>query len=349
VIITGTALALTNSRGIIDLLTNRREGVEILPDAYSIVQHNVPQSITNDASSGAFNTDGTDTPQIGAESDLVAFSVREAVYDGKNIYITVEARPSNPDYLLLAQYYQPSDVVINLGNQFAGMEGSVADYADEHNKTMIRSWAGIKGIDQEISDIFEPDGTQLYIISGAYETGADKLEVELSCGADRWLEVDGEFQIDMAETQRYTLSVTLDNTGAKEIKASATTAVYANCGVRVNKVTLSGSAMSIYVEIDYTVIDAEKFAAIDGDLGFEFLDEDGERLPGGADSGWKREAYDENGAHIIPKWTISAGMRIVQTSSIRAMDTLPDEIILRGYSQWNGEYTMFETFKFEMK
>jgi len=34
---------------------------------------------------------------------------------------------------------------------------------------------------------------------------------------------------------------------------------YSDCGIRVDRVTLTGTAMATYVEIEYTVIDASMF------------------------------------------------------------------------------------------
>jgi len=334
VAITGTALALVNPWGIIDLLINRREDLEVLPEAADIVQRNVPQNVTKESPPNAYITGEVETAGIGIGSDLVTFSVREAIYDGIVIYITIEVKPSRPDYLLIAQYYEPIDIVENLGTQFTQLEGSIADYAAANDKTMIRTWAGILGGNQSISEILEPDGTQLYIISGDYESDTDTEELEISCGANQWLESGGGYSIDMSATQRYTISVTLENSGAKEVAASSTPVIFNDCGVRVDKVTLTGTAMSIYVEIEYTVIDRVKFAEMDRGLSFELLDENGERLPAGADSDCGVYSLDDNET------------RFIQKSAIRAAQTLPGEIIMRGYNIWKDVW--YETHILEM-
>lgn len=129
------------------------------------------------------------------------------------------------------------------------------------------------------------------------------------------------------------LSVTLKNSGTKETVISEMPAIYSDCGVRVDKVTLTGSAMAIYADIEFTVIDKEKFAETDDGLWFEFLDDTGKRLPDGASSSGSVEAIDEN--HYILK------------VSLQASERLPSEIILRGYNCW--EKNRYETHAFEMK
>ena len=333
--LTSTALALTGSWGIIDLLAGRRENIEILPDADDIVQHDLPQTVIKTSLPEVTETVGTDTTENYTQSDPVKFSVREAVYDGHNIYITVEAKPLNADHLLLAQYNDPSDSVFELGSMFSDIGGTIADYAAANNKTMIRTWAGIIsrfGINQEISDIHEPDGTQVYIISGRYETDADNLELEISCGAGLWPPATGGYEMNMPKTQQDTISVTISNTGSGKTVTCTTPAVFSDYGVRVDKVTLSGSAMATYVEIEYTVTDKEKFTE---GLWFEMLDENGEALPGGADSGGEIIALDDSGT------------RYIQKDSIRATETLMGVITLRGYDC--SDKTRYETHMFEMK
>lgn len=125
----------------------------------------------------------------------------------------------------------------------------------------------------------------------------------------------------------------LKNSGTKGMVTSTEPVVYSDCGVRVDKVTLTGSAMAIYADIEYTVIDKEKFAGTDGGLWFEFVDENGNWLPSGASSGEGIIKIDE--------------YHYVQKVSLQASETLPSRIILRAYNGL-GE-NRYETHVFEMK
>lgn len=308
---TGTALAMTNTWGILDFLNGRRIDVEVLPDATEIVQ--------------------TDLPQEGGENKLAVFSVREAVFDGQNVYIIVEAKAKNPEYLLLGLDANLSDPVGNMGPLFDGQRGTIDDYAKVNYKTPIHTSVLLNLNGSSVDFVLEDDGTLVYMINGRYADNASQLSLELECITSPF--VDGS--IHMEDLQRNTLVVTLQNTGTKDIVTNMNTTEYADCGVRVDKITLSNSPMAIYVEIEFSVIDQNKFAETDGGLWFEFIDENGDRLPSGAGSSGIIEALDENGIYFI------------QRDSLRASEDLPSEITLRGYNAW--EKNRYEAHTFEMK
>lgn len=311
----GTALALTNTWGILDFLSGRRNEVKVLPEAAAIVQKDVSQK--------------------GNQTEFAAFAVREAVFDGQNVYIIVEVKPSSPGYLLLGTDASPSDPVGDMGPLFSGKTGTIADYARENNKEMVNTSVVISGENCSIviDYLLEDDGTLVYMLDSSYTGDSTASDMKLTCVAAPFVSREGTVEIDVLNKKRTTLSVTLKNSGTKETVSCTTPAIYGDCGVRVDKVTLSGSAMAIYAEIEFTVIDKEKFAETDDGLWFEFLDDTGGRLPGGAASSGSVKAVDEN--HFIQK------------VSLQASETLPGEIILRGYNCWDKN--RYETHTFEMK
>jgi len=331
VMVSTTALALTNTWGIMDFLTGFRTGIEVLPDAEDIIQKEVPQE--------------------GGESEMVAFSVREAIFDGQHIYIVAEARPTNSKYLLLGTDAMPSDPASGMGVFVSGENGTIKDYARKNDKTMLRTWVGMESSGYSgttsISFVLESDGTLVYMLSGEYDGGADELNLALACGFAPFLEQDGKDIIDTLHTQKIPLAVTLHSSGTTNTAVSTSSAVFEDCGVRVDAITLTSSPMSIYAEIEFTVINEEKYAKTDGGLWFEFLDENGERLPDGADSeGYIRPIGGADSEEHMS--TLGDGeTRFLQKTSIQAAEFLPDEVILRGYNAW--EKTRYETHAFEMK
>ena len=66
---------------------------------------------------------------------------------------------------------------------------------------------------------------------------------------------------------------------------------------------------------------------------FEFIDAEGNRLPDGAAGG---------GGTVIED-----AVHYVETSALGAMETLPREIIVRGFNCW--EKNRYETHTFEMR
>jgi len=308
----GTALAFTNTWGILDFLGGRRTDVKVLPEASAIVQKEVPQE--------------------GNKTDIAAFTVREAVFDGQSVYIVLDVKPSSSDYLLLGPDAYPSDHIANMGPIFSGETGTIADYARENRKVMFQTSVVISGANCSIAYLLEEDGTLIYMIDGRYEGDSTAPDVEFKCVAVPFVTENGKYTIDIDSRKDTTLSVTLKNTGTQEALTSIEPAVYGDCGVRVDKITLKGSAMSTYAEVEFTVVDEEKYAGTDG-ISFEFLDRYGERIPNGAASGGGIEAIDDT--HYIEK------------ISLQAMEKLPSEVILRGYSYWDKN--RYETHTFEMK
>lgn len=313
VLCAGTALALTNTWGILDFMSGRMNGVEVLPEAAGIVQ--------------------TDVSQSGGQTDFATFTVREAVFDGQNAYIVVDIQPSGSDDLLLGLDANPSDPVGNLGPLFTEKSGTIANYARENNKKLVYTSLSIEGVNQSIDFLLEDDYTLVYMINASITDVSSKLDLKLNCVAVPFVNKEGEDVIDTLNMKRTALSIVVENTGTKNIVTSTEPVKYSDCGVQVDKVTLTGSAMAIYAEIEFTVIDKEKFGETDGGLLFEFLDSNGERIPDGSGSNGGIETIDEN--------------HFVQKSSLQASDSLPGEIIIRGFNCW--EKNSYETHTFEMK
>jgi len=290
----GTVLAVTNTWGILDFLSGRRTGVEVLPEASEIVQ--------------------TEVPQEGTETDLAVFTVREAVYDGQSVFVVLDVKPLSPEYLLLGPDVYPSDYITDLGPVFSEKTGTIADYAEENHKVMLQTSIVINGADCSTDYLLSEDGTLVYMINGILIGSSETTELELGCVAVPFILQDGKYTRDFGNKKETVLTATLKNNGTKETLTSTEPVVFYEFGVRVEKITLSNSAVSTYAEIEYTVIDTEKYAKTDGGIWFDFLDNDGECIPGGAASGGGIESVDEK--HYIEKL------------SLQAMEKLPDEVIL---------------------
>jgi hypothetical protein len=312
VLCAGTALALTNTWGILDFISGRMNNKKVLPEAAGIVQ--------------------TDVSQSGGQTDFATFTVRQAIFDGENTFIIVDVKPSSSKYLLLGPDAYPADPVGNMGPLFADKTGTIADYAQENNKELIRTSLGIEGVNQSMDFLLEEDNTLVYMINASITDSSSKLNLKMNCVAAPFVSKEGESIVDETNMKRTSLSVALENTGTKDAVISAEPVIYSDCGVQVDKVTLKSSEMAIYAEIEFTVIDKEKFAKTEDGLWFEFLNGNGELLPNGAGSGSIEKIDDTH---------------YVQKSSVQASESLPGEIILRGFNCW--EKNRYETHTFEMK
>ena len=171
------------------------------------------------------------------------------------------------------------------------------------------------------------------MINGNYVDGAGDLQLTMEIDYAISPYIDG--YIDTENMERSTFAVKLQNSGALNVVTNVNTAEYLDCGVRVDKITLTGSPMGTYVRIEFSVIDEVKYAKTDDGLWFEVIDENGNRLPDGASSVGSVGPADDS------------GVRYIQTISIQASETLPSEIILRGYNCWDKN--RYETHTFEME
>jgi len=310
----GTVLAVKNSWGIFDFLSGRRQNVKVLPEVANMVQKEVSQK--------------------GNETEFGDFVVREAVFNGKSVYIVIDVEPSSSRYLLLGPDAFPTDPISNMGPIFSNITGTIADYAKGNNKEMINTSVGIDGVScNSIDYILEEDGTLVYMLNANIDSSSVQEDIEITCVAAPFVSLEGKNFIDDKNKKETTLSVTLINSGTEETVTSDMPVVFSDIGVRVDKVTLTASAMEIYADIEYTVIDKEKFEKTDKGLWFEVLDDTGNPISGGISSGEGIQVLDEN--------------RFIQRFSLQASETLPSEVTLRGYNILDKN--RYEAHRFEMK
>ena len=314
--ITGTALALTNAWGLLDYLSNRNINVEILPEATDIIQNDIQQK--------------------GGHSEKVDFSVREAIFDGQSIYVVVEAKPSTPEYLLLERCIEDTSApVSDMGSIFSEIPGSISDYLEEHSKTPLCVWVSME-YEEAMECVVEDDGTIVCITSGRYDgSGIDALTLELKCMVVPYTEQNGKDTIDMENSQDVPMTITLKNTGTIGTVSNTEPIFYSDCGIRVDRVTLTGTAMATYVEIEYTVIDASMFYDTYGGVWFEFVDKNGDRLPRGANHSGSRGPVD------------GSDTRYLVIDSIRPTATMPNEVTMRVYNA--VEDIVYGTHTFEVR
>lgn len=318
IMITTTALAFANDWGILDFLTKRENSVELLPEAEKIVQ--------------------TAMPQQGGTSEQVTFTVRDAVLDGQQLFVTVAAKPASPELLLLGTDAFPDDPVADMGPLFQDRTGTIAEYIRKNQLIPVKIWASVDNVPHNsVDSMLEEDGTLVCMLNARYEQGgADMENLTLSCGIVPFKAEGEAWVLDETGKQHTPLTVTLKNTGTqRETVTSTAPAEYSDVGVRVDQVTLTGTPMGIDAWIEYTIIDTEKYKATGGDLRFEFIDQNGERLPSGAQDGGGTQPLDDNGT------------RFVQTESLQAEETLPEKVILRGFNIM--EKNRYEAHPFDMK
>ena len=302
-LVTTTALALTNSFGILDYFDSRNNSGDVLPNASGIVQSDVPQNV--------------------GLSDMAIFAVRDAIFDGSDIYIAFTVTPKEDDTLLIPAWdYSLDDPIAVLGSLFNGETGTIAEYATA-NKLKI-AMASIGGLDGGWSCQIESDRT-LVIFVNSQHSGSDTeaLNLELPCFLIP-VPISEETQSNQPVA---TLSFTLNNTRHFEIASLSQVVEFIDIGVRIDNITLSASEVSVNVKVEYTVIDQAKFDTLDGGLMFEFLCDDYENLPFGPE----QRLPDGPGNGEVTQLD-DTNTRFEQTWSLAAMEDLPSYLIVRGFN-----------------
>lgn len=165
-IVATVAYAAVTQWGILDFL-GRYQDVEVLPDAANIIETNVPQQ--------------------GGEGTGMALSVRQALFDGTNIYLVAAVQPAQGT-LLLGPMDDPNDTVSTLGGVLKNETGTIAEYAAKHNLTMrsVSLYDRLAETGESYFDSFdwvtEEGGTLVFMLNGKYDGApTDALSMELVC------------------------------------------------------------------------------------------------------------------------------------------------------------------------
>lgn len=313
-LIAAVAIAAATQWGILDFFNRQGNSASVLPEAAQMIQKQIAQE--------------------GGQTDYASFSLREAVFDGHDVYLVLAAKPANDKILLIGPDLEPDDHMSNFGPLFDMSSTTVAEYAAQSGKEQIvrvsiadsEMLRGEDGVVGSIDFIMEEDGTLVLMIQGSHAYTGKPLPLELLCHAT-------PLGDDASEKSVASLSFTLDASLNETSVKSTQSAVFADCGVEVTSITLTASPIATYARIEFAVVDEDAYAQTDGGLWFEFLDENGERLPGGVSGTASIGSEDD--------------IHFVQLDSIAATEGLPQSVTLRGYNCW--EKNLYETHTFEMK
>lgn len=321
ILLATVAIAAAHQWGVLNFIAER-QGVQTLPEAQDLVQK--------------------DFAQADAQTDDAAFTVREAIFDGNNLYVVVAVNASNEDVLLMGLDSFPDDMAADLLGETKAGDLTLRDWAKENGKTkLVRismhddgAALGKPDFIDNIDFVMEDDGTLVYMLSGTYKGDAQAPTVYLNCASTVFGE-DETLDLEKQQTAKISIALPAAQNAPDGAVQNTAPAVYSDCGVQVDRITLKPTPMAIYCEVEFTIIDEAAYAATDDGLWFEFIDENGERLPGGATSG------------SIGASEGSDGKRFIQQESLQPMAAMPEKIILRGYNCWDK--SRYETHTFEMK
>ncbi len=311
ILLVAVAFAAASQWGIMDFM--ERHG-RVIPKATELVQ--------------------SDIAQQGGKTEAGQFTLRDAMLDGKDIYMVVAVKPADKNTMLLSLDAMLEDPASNMGPLYADETVSIREYAMAKGKTKLYYVDANPDPDcvQAKDFILEEDGTLVLILMGEYDNPAESFEISLSCIVIPYK----EDELDIEKRQDVPLTFTLDDVQMEDTAVYKVPQVYADCGVQVDEIVLAKSTIATHVKITFSVVDESAFKLTGGGLWFEFLDEKGERIDGGP-----------MGMGSIGEVEGTNGQIFIQEDSLIAVDKLPKTITLRGYNCW--EKNRYETHTFQME
>ena len=253
------------------------------------------------------------------ETDAVTYTIKQAVYDGKAVALLVEMRAKDDKTFLMGQAWSPDEPIRDYQYFTVGIdpddERTIAQYAADHGYTRFANTS----VEVNMGDYSGLDEWNNNVLTVLYSFSAEGDELVLPL-------------------EYYSRTYTLDTTDAPQrvqdtitLKAGVPLWTVSSdesfdapeFGVRVDGVTITGTAVQSYFSIRYTITDLEK---ADGfGWNFNLMDMNKEYLPRGVLG---------MGGSASPEYN---GQQLTHTGSFGAMETPPTQlmILLRNWENFD--------------
>lgn len=326
VLAVAVALAVANRKGVLDFLSYSEA---TLPE-------NAADYVQTDVAAG--------------EQDGLHAVVREVVYDGHRLWATVDINMDGEKPLLTGFDYGLDDE-----EKWAWLRHDESETDDRSILEVYReegytdAYYIVANAYDESDDMgtysgevhLQDDGTLTFYESIAFEQEKAEREITVSVRAFKFEEKDGEMVVSQNPSAEMKLRFTAKASAVddEETIVSVEPVEYESIGVRVDRVTMTAKPLEMDYAIEYTVVDAEKFAQTDDGLWFEFIDPNStetepyaQRLKDGFSSRGEVALVDDT--HYRQTGTLS-------------LDEKADSYTLRAYECW--EKQRFDTHEIQMK
>lgn len=193
--------------------------------------------------------------QEGGEMDNMTVILREAVCDGRYAYLVFDMKPKG-NALLVGEGMMPQDPAWNL-SQDLPEDKTIAQWAEEnHDDRIIEGSVQCvtPGVMEDTSGVTlrMADGTLSVRLEGEC-TGEAEKQLTFRCLTVPLSPETGE--PDEEHMQEAMMTVTLRIDPPLWTRTLTAPVEFADCGVRVDGMTLQGTVMSVYADIEYTVTD----------------------------------------------------------------------------------------------
>ena len=327
VLVVAVALAVANRKGVLDFLSYSEA---TLPE-------NAGDYVQTDIASD--------------ERDGLHAVVREVVYDGHRLWATVDINMDGEKPLLTGLDYGLDDeekwAWLRHDESETDDRSILEVYREEGYTDAYDIAASIYDEDDEQDTSFEvhlqDDGTLTFYESLVFEQEKAEREITVSVRAFKYFkyeEKDGRMNLNQKPMAELKLRFTAKASAVDdETIVSVEPVEYESIGVRVDRVTVTTKPLEMDYAIEYTVVDAEKFAQTDDGLWFEFIDPNStetepyaQRLKDGFSRTGEVTPMDDT--HYRPTGTLS-------------LDEKADCYTLRAYECW--EKRRFDTHEIRMK
>ena len=324
VLVVAVALAVANRKGVLDFLSYSEA---TLPE-------NAGDYVQTDIASD--------------ERDGLHAAVREVVYDGHRLWATVDINMDGEKPLLTGLDYGLDE------EKWAWLRHDESETDDRSILEVYReegytdAYYIVASVYDENDDMgtysgevhLQDDGTLTFYESLVFEQEKAEREITVSVRAFKYEEKDGKMNVNQKPIVELKFRFTAKASAVdEETLVSVEPVEYESVGVRVDRVTVTTKPLEMDYAIEYTVVDAEKFAQTDDGLWFEFID------PNSTET----EPYAQrlkDGFSRTGEVTPMDDTHYRQTGTL-SLDEKADCYTLRAYECW--EKRRFDTHEIRMK
>lgn len=332
------ALAAANRLGMLDFVS-RYANTSVPEDAASYVQQDV----------AAFQGEG------------VQVDVRESYYDGRTVRLIVDITPKDKGMLLLGVDSSMQDRWQDLVS-IAGGEMDQTDTRTIYDAYVQGGYTSAWQVNMYTREALEgtvvggsldfalgEDGVLTYYLVTEFDADLPQRDVELTVNLMPYTDPkEGLYDYNARVTASTTIGLTAASRAdaqAEEMYVNTEPVDYEQIGVRVDRVLMTVKPMEIYVSIDYTVTDRDKYRLTDDGLWFEFIDPQ----KGDASEPWSQRLEDgiTGSSGIEPlDGDVATATRYRQSQTL-ALSERSDTYILRAYECW--EKQRFDTHTIDVR
>ena len=325
VLVVAVALAVANRKGVLDFLSYSEA---TLPE-------NAGDYVQTDIASD--------------ERDGLHAVVREVVSDGHRLWATVDINMDGEKPLLTGLDYGLDDE-----EKWAWLRH---DESETDDRTILDVYKAenytdayyiVASVYDESDDQntsceahLQDDGTLTFYESISFEQAKAEREITVSVRAFKYEEKDGRMNLNQKPMAELKLRFTAKASAVddEETIVSVESVEYESIGVRVDRVTMTAKPLEMDYAIEYTVVDAEKFAQTDDGLWFEFIDPNSR----------EEQPYDQR---LKEGFSGARSVEPVDDTHFRQIGTLSlsekaDRYTLRAYECW--EKRRFDTHEIRME